>query len=58
MIQQLHFWDLPEGNKNKTDDINYDINILYSSFNKFEKFGWKTQCGYLFGDFENCAVII
>ena len=43
---------LPEGNKNKTDDINFDINILYSSFNKFEKFGWKTQCGYLFGDFE------
>ena len=43
---------LPEGNKNKNDDINFDINILNNSFNKFEKFGWKTQCGYLFGDFD------
>ena len=43
---------LPEGNKTKNDDINFDINILNNSFNKFEKFGWKTQCGYLFGDFD------
>ena len=44
---------LPEGNKNKNDDINFDINIIYNSYNKFEKFGWRTQCGYLFGDFEH-----
>ena len=31
----------------------YDIDILYNkSNNKFEKFGWKTQTGYCFGDFE------
>ena len=43
---------LPEGNKNKNDDNNFDMNIIHNSFNKFEKFGWRTQCGYVFGDFE------
>ena len=43
---------LPEGNKNKIDDNNFEINILNNSYNKFEKFGWKTQCGYLYGDFD------
>ena len=42
----------PEGSKNKNDDINFDINILYTKFNKFDKFGWRTQSGFIYGEFE------
>ena len=49
----------PEGNsilsKNKNNEnnlINYDIDILYNNFNQFKNFGWRTQSGYVFGDFE------
>ena len=48
----------PKGDNNfgKTKDdnfIDYDIDILYNKMNnKFEKFGWKTQTGYCFGEYE------
>ena len=48
----------PKGDTNfgKTKDANfidYDIDVLYNKYNnRFEKFGWKTQVGYSFGDYE------
>ena len=32
--------------------VDYDIDILYDNSNRFEKFGWKTQVGYCFGEYE------
>ena len=47
----------PKGDNNfgKAKDMNfidYDIDILYNKINRFEKFGWKTQTGYCFGEYE------
>ena len=48
----------PKGDYNnlsKMKDINlidYDVDILYNKLNRFDKFGWKTQTGYCYGDFE------
>ena len=39
-------------NKSKNDLIDFDINIILNKYNKFEKFGWRTQCGYIYGEFE------
>ena len=48
----------PKGdNFSKLKDLNlidYDIDILYNSSysNRFEKFGWRTQTGYCFGEYD------
>ena len=42
----------PEENKSKNDFIDFDINILHNQYNKYEKFGWRSQCGFVYGDFE------
>ena len=38
--------------KKENNFIDYDIDILYGNLNRFEKFGWKTQVGYCFGEYE------
>ena len=47
----------PKGDNNfgKLKDLNlidYEIDIIYNRMNRFDKFGWKTQTGYCFGEYE------
>ena len=38
--------------KSKNDINDFDINIIINKYYKFEKFGWRTQSGFIYGDFE------
>ena len=40
-----------KGKKDKLDKFDTDINILYRNSERFYQFGWKTETGYCFGNF-------
>ena len=53
--ESCKFFPKGDNNLSKFKDLNlidYEIDILYDRINRFEKFGWKTQTGYCFGEFE------
>ena len=53
--ESCKFFPKGDNNLSKFKDLNlidYEMDILYDRINRFEKFGWKTQTGYCFGEYE------